>query len=131
MRPDDSDNDSLPDDWENFYFTNLVEVAIGDADGDGASNSDEYVAGTNPNAAADALQIVSIKRTVADTTTLRFQFAAGRSYVIEYSGDLQNWLTVDNPALTYYAAPGIAEWHDDGSKTEGQSDTRFYRIRVK
>ena len=127
----DTDNDGLPDDCENFYFTNLVQVASGDADGDGSSNLVEYLAGTDPTDAASVLRIVSFARASNGATTLRFQFAASRSYAIDYSADLQNWSSVQNPALIYYSAPGVAEWRDDGSQTGGLGNNRFYRVRVK
>jgi hypothetical protein len=126
----DSDDDGMPDDWESFYLTNLVQVSSSDTDGDGASNSAEYLAGTDPADAASALRMVSIER-APGLTTLRFQFAASRSYAIDYSRDLQIWSSVESPSLTYYSAPGIAEWQDDGSQTGGLSDARFYRVRVK
>jgi hypothetical protein len=45
---DDSDTDLLPDAWERLYFGNLNQTATGDYDGDGVSNYDEYLEGTNP-----------------------------------------------------------------------------------
>ena len=45
---DDNDNDLLPDYWELAYFGNLTNNATGDNDGDGISNLDEYLEGTNP-----------------------------------------------------------------------------------
>ncbi|HWN96650.1 MAG TPA: C-type lectin domain-containing protein [Methylomirabilota bacterium] len=44
----DCDGDGLPDDWETAAFTNLTQAALGDFDGDGFSNINEYLAGTNP-----------------------------------------------------------------------------------
>ena len=38
----DSDNDGLPDDWENYHFGNLDQDGTGDYDGDGLSNADEF-----------------------------------------------------------------------------------------
>jgi len=45
---DDSDNDSLPDAWENQYFGNLSNGPNNDSDGDGVSNFFELQQGTNP-----------------------------------------------------------------------------------
>lgn len=48
----DADSDNLPDWWEIKHFGNLpAQSGLGDADGDGASNSAEYAAGTNPSLA--------------------------------------------------------------------------------
>ena len=48
----DTDNDSLPDEWELTYFSNVSAAAVlGDNDSDGANNRDEYIAGSNPNSA--------------------------------------------------------------------------------
>lgn len=45
---DDDDQDGLPDAWEYAMFGGLQERGAGDADGDGYSNSQEYVVGTDP-----------------------------------------------------------------------------------
>lgn len=45
---EDSDQDGLKDDWENYYFGDLTQTASGDFDGDGVSNIIEYNLGTDP-----------------------------------------------------------------------------------
>jgi len=46
----DTDNDSLPDDWENQHFGNLATADnTTDTDGDGLLDKDEYTYKTNPN----------------------------------------------------------------------------------
>ncbi|MGA2866234.1 MAG: pre-peptidase C-terminal domain-containing protein [Verrucomicrobiota bacterium] len=45
---DDSDRDGLPDAWEMYYFGRLGINPSADADGDGVSNYDEYLDGTDP-----------------------------------------------------------------------------------
>jgi hypothetical protein len=44
----DSDNDGLPDYWENFYFGDLSRDGSGDFDGDGILDKFEWQARTNP-----------------------------------------------------------------------------------
>ena len=44
----DTDNDTLPDEWERQYFGNLNQTASGDPDNDGISNALEYVMGSDP-----------------------------------------------------------------------------------
>lgn len=44
----DRDQDSLPDGWESLYFGNLSQTGSGDWDGDGITNAQERMNGTNP-----------------------------------------------------------------------------------
>jgi hypothetical protein len=47
-----SDADLLPDEWELFWFGNLLEGDSGDGDGDGLTNLEESRMGGNPGLAA-------------------------------------------------------------------------------
>ena len=49
----DTDSDGLPDYWERGYFGDLSQGPTGDYDGDGATNGEEYQAGTDPASKAD------------------------------------------------------------------------------
>jgi hypothetical protein len=44
----DANGNGIPDWWEMKYFGNLNQTALGDYDGDGVDNLDEYLEGTNP-----------------------------------------------------------------------------------
>jgi hypothetical protein len=50
--PADTDGDLLIDSWEQFYFSDLDEVASGNPDGDSGDNGAEQAAGSNPTLAA-------------------------------------------------------------------------------
>ncbi len=131
IRPDDSDNDRLPDDWEEAWFSSLTPTAEEDSDHDGLSNRAEWIAGTDPKSANDTLAVRSLQRTSDGGTTTTFQHAPARRYIIEHSTDLVSWLQVENPDFVFYAERGVASWTDDGSETSGAASQRFYRVRVK
>jgi uncharacterized delta-60 repeat protein len=48
----DSNNNGLPDVWEMTYFGSLTNSAYSDSDGDGVSNMQEFLDGTNPTNSA-------------------------------------------------------------------------------
>jgi hypothetical protein len=82
-----TDDDKLPDDWEIQYFGGLDVVNGGEAedfDGDGVSNYDEWVAGTDPSNATDLLWL-------RPAVGVSWNSVSGRIYQIEYSDD--NWKT--------------------------------------
>jgi hypothetical protein len=92
----DSDNDCLPDVWENELIDGdltgrlrtLADVnPDDDLDGDGLTNKEEYVAGTYPLDRVDdlALKIIEVKDGFA---RLRFLAINGRTYSITSSTDL-------------------------------------------
>jgi hypothetical protein len=56
----DSDGDGLPDSWELTYFGNLNQTATGDFDGDGVSNLQEFLDGTNPADTNSVLYVLAI-----------------------------------------------------------------------
>ena len=56
----DGNGNGLPDSWEITYFGNLNQTATGDFDGDGVSNLQEFLDGTNPNNPASALYRLTV-----------------------------------------------------------------------
>jgi len=48
----DTDNDGMPDAWETSYFTNLSHTGKTDSDGDGYTDLEEFLNGTDPLNAA-------------------------------------------------------------------------------
>ncbi|MCC6235859.1 MAG: lamin tail domain-containing protein, partial [Verrucomicrobiales bacterium] len=81
----DLDDDGLPDAWEREHGLNPGDAsdAARDADGDGASNLAEYLAGTDPTESGSVLRFTQVRWAADGTLMCRFPAAAGRGYVIE------------------------------------------------
>lgn len=120
----DSDADSLPDDWEQFYFGTLARKASDDPDEDHMNNAAEYAAGTDPIRASSVLRL-EIGRALGGRATLRFPHAASRRYSLEFTRDFQSWQALTN-SPTYLLGHGKADWLDEAPIM----GNRFYRLRV-
>jgi hypothetical protein len=92
----DSDGDGLPDAWElaNGLNPNNPNDAHGDADGDGLSNRDEYLAGTYAFDANDGFRL-TLTGVNNGNSTLEFLAIRGRNYRIQTSPNLTTWAPVD------------------------------------
>lgn len=120
----DLDGDGLPDAWELQYFGNLKQDGSTDSDGDGASNREEFLAGTHPGSAASFPRLESASSPFGGNPVLRFPREGGRSYRLLYRDTLSsaNW----NELLRFPAQAGspVGEFRDL-TTTNG---TRFYRL---
>jgi hypothetical protein len=89
VAPTHSDADLMPDWWESHFGFDPLDSGDGatDRDGDGASNREEYLAGTDPDDAHSVLRISACGRT-ADGFWVRFPTTTTRSYAAELTGIL-------------------------------------------
>jgi Tol biopolymer transport system component len=96
----DSDGDGIPDWWMLKYFGHPtgqpsdLSRAQDDADGDGLSNLQEYLAGTDPTNFNSVLALQVSPVTVAsNTVSLTWPAVPGKSYQVQYKNDLNasNW----------------------------------------
>jgi len=124
----DSDGSGAPDYWERLHGFDPADPAddLLDSDGDGFSNAQEFVLGTNPHV-RDAWRLDV--GAAAAGTTLTFQFTAipGRIYVVQH----RFTLAVDTPwqdlsGGLFVVDPGPLSYEVDlGAAPHG-----FFRVKV-
>jgi len=125
----DTDGDGIPDLWMQQHFGHSSghasdrSRAQDDADGDGASNLAEYVAGTDPRNAQSVLRITSITRTQSETA-LCFTSVAAKRYRLARSEYLLRgpWTVI---AQDISGTGSIIEVRDPAGANKTQA---FYRV---
>jgi len=121
----DSDGDHLPDSWETQFGFNPHDPSDGlaDPDGDGVSNLQEYLAGTNPTNAQSNFKFTSIA-VAAKTNTMRFQAVSNRTYSVQFKNDLNSstWSILTNITAATTNRPAVII-RDTGTNT-----ARVYRV---
>ncbi|MEK7951508.1 lamin tail domain-containing protein [Luteolibacter soli] len=124
MEPD-SDSDGMPDAWEISHGFNRLSAAdaILDADRDGMTNLDEYLADTDPRNGAS--RFTGTLGMDAGVSTIRFMASAGRTYTIQFSDSLSP--TVWQTLVDLEARPTSGEISVADPAASGQP-RRFYRI---
>jgi hypothetical protein len=86
----DTDGDGMPDGFEVLYaLSPLSNDAGNDEDGDGLTNYEEWLTGTNPEDAADLFRVVD-SHVQGASHSVTFPSLRGRTYQIYYTHDLVN-----------------------------------------
>jgi hypothetical protein len=117
----DSDNDGISDAWELQYFGSLARDGTGDYDGDGVTDLNEYLGGTDPTD-PHSLPVFTAALD-GSICTLTLSVAAGRSYSVIYKNSLSDptWIK-----LSDISPPPVAGLVRVVDYTAGSTPTRFY-----
>lgn len=134
---DDQDGDGIPDSWESQYTTSsfagvrALSLAANDSqldnDGDGFTNYEEFVAGTNPLDKSSTFAVTKMEVGL-DAVALEFgPITADRIYSLLYKPDLsvKEWTIVDQ----YRPVDDQAEATWEAALGSGNGG--FYRLRVE
>jgi hypothetical protein len=99
MLGDDSDNDGLPDLWEQWQLEAAgldpsrldLLTGNGDSDGDGMSNRAEFIAGTFAFFGDDSLSLRFLTIFPDDWSSMQFLAVIDKTYLLERSADMDTW----------------------------------------
>ena len=127
----DFDGDGLPDWWEQQYgldplddgTVNPDNGASGDPDGDGFSNLQEFLAGTDPKNSNSALRITTIARAASGDIVITWDSVADKTYIVQSAdnvpggyANLSGLIVAASSTTSYTNTTGIA--------------ARFYRVKL-
>lgn len=107
--PDDN-NDGLPDEWAALYFGDRLAGAPGDdPDGDGISNWNEYISGTNPSDGQSVFAVWDVSGTATGRTlTVECDGLANRFYTVWFASNLvgdAHWVPAGEPQTCSATGP--------------------------
>ncbi len=141
---EDSNGNGIPDAWERAILAasngKIKTVRPGDdSDGDGVSNLDEYLAGTNAFDSKDgfSLKVVEVK---ASAPTLEFMSIRGHTYTIFGTADLNAWAqtpfrfandSADTADRQSYEASDSRVVQVSVRPPADQPALRFFKLRVQ
>ncbi len=131
----DSDGDGMPDAWEVLHQMNPNSALCDDgpdfdSDHDGATNYEEYLAGTDPQDATSALRLTA---KVLSNGKVRLTWTAipGRRYYLEAATDVRGpYDLLIDASLPRTATTGNEFFDDASGLPPNPARPRFYRVRL-
>jgi hypothetical protein len=106
----------------------------GDSDGDGMSDADELIAGTDPYSAGSVFKITQLKPASTNSRVLSVSFPSvnGRHYAVQTTPNIApaTWVNVPDPAYTNIPGNG-ASLNFSTNINQSSSAERYFRIKVK
>jgi hypothetical protein len=120
----DTDGDGMPDNYEAAHSG--VTDPNADNDGDGLTNYQEMLAGTDPLSGVNRFQI-TLTAAAGSDIQITFRSVIGKTYRLEYRNDLiaGSWLTLSDQI---FASSTSTQITDAGARSLGK---RFYRVVVE
>ena len=123
----DTDGDGMSDEFEQLYFGQpTAGDPAGDSDGDGATNREEYRAGTNPTDPYSVFCITEI-RLQGDDIVIGFPAVAYKRYRLEVTSSLTDPFIAPFATIPFSDSDVMREVFDLGVAAHGP---RFYRVVV-
>jgi hypothetical protein len=122
------DTNGLPIAWELIFFGQTGVNPNGDPDGDGMSNYEEYLAGTNPTNADSNLKITAESFTQKGANaTITWSSVPSRLYYLEQTTDLDstNWSDSGLGLISPSVGPDTT-----ADFTDTPVPARFYRVQA-
>ncbi len=134
----DSVGDGITDAWRSRYFggngttTNEQSCAACDPDGDGMTNSQEFLTGTSPMQSESVFRIISIEP-IGNDIRVTWTTVAGKKYILQSSGGVNG--SLNNPFSELPMAPIVVPGSGE-SRTNyldvgaALAPGQYYRVRL-
>ena len=116
----------MDDNWEIRYFGDLSHDGTRDTDGDGQTDLQEYLAGTDPTDRNSIFKATPLSPPVNGALSLNWKAQPGMFYRVQYKSSLSESNWTDLPAaMSLSGTNGVAT-----DTTAGSASQRFYRVLV-